>query len=241
MNFKEENEMDELQKLSQAINSKIEVIPPEFYYNSIVLCIIDAVFSIGVKYTGVQNVVSKFCKHEKLEKDRAYASLPVTIQNEYTIQQFIAFNNAYNLDFEHIAKNVYENKGRTSSINGILKAQAVYEFAVVLEKYGINKMVDVAKIPDRNLFEKEVKSIKGQKSGIMLSYFYMLCGVDNLVKPDRHILNFIEESIGMKVDGVRAQSLIEEYVSSENQLGKNYTCGLIDHSIWQYMSKKRRR
>ena len=35
-------------------------LPEEFFYNSFDLCVIDAVFSIGVKYTGVKNVVARY-------------------------------------------------------------------------------------------------------------------------------------------------------------------------------------
>ncbi len=35
-------------------------LPEEFYYQSLSLCVLDAVFSIGVKYSNVQNVISNF-------------------------------------------------------------------------------------------------------------------------------------------------------------------------------------
>jgi hypothetical protein len=34
----------------------------EFYYQSLPLCVIDAVFSIGVRYEGVQNVIKRYCQ-----------------------------------------------------------------------------------------------------------------------------------------------------------------------------------
>ncbi len=33
----------------------------EYYYNSLPFCVIDAVFSIGIRYTITRNVVINFC------------------------------------------------------------------------------------------------------------------------------------------------------------------------------------
>ena len=49
-------------KSNESINL-LATLPEEFFYNSLDLCIIDAVFSIGVKYEGVKNVVRKYQKH----------------------------------------------------------------------------------------------------------------------------------------------------------------------------------
>ena len=42
----------------------------EYYYQSLPLCIIDAVFSIGIKYQTTQSVVQKYCNFFKLNKIR---------------------------------------------------------------------------------------------------------------------------------------------------------------------------
>lgn len=36
-------------------------LPSEYDYSCLPLCILDAVFSIGVKYKSVENVISRFC------------------------------------------------------------------------------------------------------------------------------------------------------------------------------------
>ena len=36
-------------------------LSPSYYYDSLPYCIIDAVFSIGVRYTSTQNVVKSYC------------------------------------------------------------------------------------------------------------------------------------------------------------------------------------
>ena len=235
--------MDTLERLSNAINSKLKLdsFSHEFYYNSIALCMIDALFSIGVKYTGVKKLVEKFCEHEGIV-DYRYDSFPESIENEYTVQKLIDFYNREKNDYEHIAKNVYQNNWHTSSNNGILKAQAVYDFALVLKQYNVCKMADVLAMYENEEFNNAVKAVKGQSSGIMLKYFYMLCGKKDIIKPDRHIIEFIRESTGedVKRDHEYALKLIEDYVAAENQKGKNYTCGFVDGAIWKYMSGKKK-
>lgn len=38
-------------------------LPCEYYYSSVPLCVIDAVFSIGVRYGRVRAVVKRYCDH----------------------------------------------------------------------------------------------------------------------------------------------------------------------------------
>jgi len=36
----------------------------DYHYQSLPLCVIDAVFSIGVRYSGTRNVVARYCTHK---------------------------------------------------------------------------------------------------------------------------------------------------------------------------------
>ena len=52
-------------------------LSPSSSYDSLPLCLIDAVFSIGVKYTSTQNVVKHYCAYFKLNEfnmDREHTS-----------------------------------------------------------------------------------------------------------------------------------------------------------------------
>ncbi len=42
----------------------------EYFYQSLPLCIIDAVYSIGVRYEGVRNTISRYCAHFKVQRTR---------------------------------------------------------------------------------------------------------------------------------------------------------------------------
>ena len=55
------------QKNLNLCNAKLS---DEYYYNSISLCVIDSLFSIGVNYNSTKNVVTNYCNYFKLTKIR---------------------------------------------------------------------------------------------------------------------------------------------------------------------------
>nr|WP_284929296.1 hypothetical protein [Bacillus subtilis] len=115
-----------------------------------------------------------------------------------------------------------------------MKAEAVYMFCKVLNKYNVNYFQDVKKLYGNDKFEKDIKAIPGQKSGISLVYFYMLAGDDHWIKPDRMIVRFLEKAIQRKVKIEEAQSIL---VGATNILAEKYpniTPRLLDYQIWNY-------
>jgi hypothetical protein len=156
---------DEINKIADYFRKNIQTIEPlgdGYYYNHLSLCVIDAVWSIGVRYEGVKNVVQNYCAKRKLVDD------------------------------------IFDNHQRTSTKNGILKAKAVIRFAKVLSKYNVNYFQEIAKnIENNKSFEKNIKHIPGQKSGLSLNYFYMLAGNKNKIKADRMIKRFLAEPINI--------------------------------------------
>jgi hypothetical protein len=59
----------------------------EYFYQSLPLCVIDAVFSIGVRYGGVQRVVARYCERAGLQRVRTdYRFLPPMREQESITQ-----------------------------------------------------------------------------------------------------------------------------------------------------------
>ena len=83
------------------------------------LCIIDAVFSIGVLYTSTENAVKHFCEHFGITRLREKELAPQSAQ--LSISAFIQFHQGFT--FQEMAERIYQNKQRTSTRNGILKAE----------------------------------------------------------------------------------------------------------------------
>ena len=207
-------------------------LSPSYSYDSLPLCLIDAVFSIGVKYTSTQNVVKHYCAYFKLNEfnmDREHTS------NRHGISDFI--KNIEAAGIEKSANEVFCNRQRTSSRNGILKAEAVLRIARIIQKDGVETFEDLR---DHGLSEKAeaaIKQVPGQKSGLSLAYFYMLSGDDSLAKPDRHVLRFIAQHTGMTPNIQEAQKLLTDTVSVLSEKYPNLSVRLLDHSIWEYMTQ----
>jgi hypothetical protein len=130
-----------IDELAELIATNVNIhgvsLPPEYFYKSLPLAIIDAVFSIGVTYTSTANTVSRFCKTQTPSWAR-HRNEPGP---EYAITDFLSIVKCHSVD--ELAERVYGNRQRTSAKNGILKAEAVNEWANVLLKHDVNCFADV--------------------------------------------------------------------------------------------------
>ena len=58
-------EIEEIESLANHCRDHLPLqdarLSDEYYYKSLSLCVVDAVYSIGIRYTITQNVVMKFC------------------------------------------------------------------------------------------------------------------------------------------------------------------------------------
>ncbi len=150
----------------------------EYYYKSLPLCVIDAVFSIGVRYKGTQNVVDRYCKYTNQQRIRVGDELPAVSEQE-SISAFCA--RPEQGDPPLMAEGVYQSRQRTSSKNGILKTEAVQRFAQCLRSQGVEYLQDVPRVADSEQFKTDVQAIPGQRSGISLQYFWMLAGWEEFI------------------------------------------------------------
>lgn len=214
-------------------NAKLDI---GYYYSNLPVCIIDAVFSIGIKYTATRNVVERFCKYMNIETFREFGSDFPNREQQYSIDKFIEFYQTYDIEF--ITEKIYENRCRTSTNSGILKTQAVLDFAQILQKYKINCFQDISKIINDTNFEKDIKTIKGQNSGKSLSYFFMLAGNENLIKPDRMVERFVESAINKRLSTDEIIRLFNEIIPILKSEFPILTLRALDHEIWKFESTK---
>ena len=212
----------------------------EDYYQSLPFCIIDSVFSIGVKYVNARNAVIKFCNYYNLQRIRNNKTFEYPeISDQLSISSFVSKYNDQTL--QDITDKIYNNRQRTSARNGILKSEAVLKFAETALSYDVNYFQDIPRIVNNPSFEKDIKNIPGQKSGLSLRYFFMLTGQHQYVKPDRMIMRFIESVTGKTPDMDEAQKLI---TSACHQLENNFphlSPMLLDNQIWSYQRDKQGR
>jgi hypothetical protein len=228
--------------LAQICASKLRIsersLGDEYYYQSLPLCIIDAVFSIGVRYEGVQAIVQRYCDFFQVQKIRSPKSeiLPVVSQQE-SIPAFCQRFEAIGL--ERMTMEVFRNRQRTSTRNGILKSEAVLHFARVLKRHRINFLQDLDTALLSTALDADIRQIPGQKSGISLKYFFMLAGSDNFIKPDRMVIRFLEHATNRKgIPITEASALLIGAADELRGTFPHLTPRLLDYLVWNFQREK---
>lgn len=209
-------------------------LSPGYYYDSLPLCVIDAVFSIGVRYTSTQKTVKNYCDYFGL---RVYNLDRDLVGDKHTISQLVE-----NLSQSNSIKNadeIFKNHQRTSTRNGILKADAVLMFAKILKKHRVETLKDLISRELPEEAQKELMRIPGQRSGLSIRYFCMLAGDDNKAKPDRHVLRFLKQYTGQEFTISQAQEALAQTVAVLAYKYPNLTVRLLDHTIWNYMAHEK--
>ncbi len=206
----------------------------EYGYGSVPLCVIDAVFSINARYASTRNTVAKFCAF--FDVVQGSESKNFTPDDQFSVSEFIKMYAEYGV--EGMTAQVYRNRQRTSSRNGILKSEAVLRFSEVLARFDVEHLQDVDKVLGEIDFEVEIKTIPGQKSGISLRYFYMLAGSEDFIKPDRMVARFVEQATGKSFDVEEMTALLIKTCTILAETYSGLTPRTLDNVIWQYQREQ---
>lgn len=218
------NSSTELGAVALAVAENVGPPPwgePDGYPSSVALCILDSIWSIGVKYQGVINVVSAYRKiraDEGGEADTDSAiDLIATIDSVGGPETFA---------------DLVGNRQRTSSTNGILKAQAVRNAATIVEASHAETMEDLKALSAEQLelLGSTWSRAHGQGSGISFTYFLMLTGVED-VKADRMICAFVSDALGRTATPGESRALVTSVLERDYP---NDSLLSLDHAIWRY-------
>ncbi len=207
----------------------------DYGYDDLPSCVIDAVFSMGVTYTSTRNTVARF--HSFFDIPQGEKSKNFSPDNRLSVREFLKFYDEYGV--EGMTEQVYQNRQRTSTRNGILKSEAVLRFSEVLAQYGVEYLENVGKILGNPDFEQEIQMIPGQRSGISLRYFYMLAGSDDFIKPDRMIDRFVRQATGKSFTPDEATDLIRKSCSILAKTYPGLTPRTLDSEIWRYQRNQK--
>ena len=200
------------------------------YYRSLPLCVIDTVYSIGARYGATRNTVRRFCAHFGLEPTNPRHPEPAP--DQLSIAAFLALYAQHGVT--GMAEDIYQNRQRTSTRNGILKAEAALRFAEALAAFEVDRFEDVARIFENEAFEARIRQIPGQRSGVSLRYFYMLIGSQDYIKPDRMILRFLQAALGRTPNIQEAHDLLVVASMILRADIPYLTPAALDHLIWAY-------
>jgi hypothetical protein len=201
--------------------------PPE--RTSVALAAIDAVWGIGVRWSSVRNVVDRY--------RRARLDAGGDPESDGPAELLALIDGAGGVEwFAELAG----NRQRTSTRNGILKAEAVRLVAEVLRDAGLSTPAQVraATEPELSALRAAWTQVPGQRSGLSLDAFLMACGRSG-VKADRMVRRFVAEALGateQTVAPARAAALVTAAAA---------VCGVdarrLDAAIWEYESTGRAR
>ncbi|KDB05124.1 hypothetical protein U879_03135 [Defluviimonas sp. 20V17] len=211
-------------------------VSEEYRYASLPLCVIDAVFSISVKYTSTQATVARFC--DKSAWPQFAASRDERGAGSHSLSDLLDLYDG--VTSETAAETLFGNRQRTSTTSGILKAEAVKLFAEALLRCEIERFTDIT--PNRlELAEAIILGLPGQGSGIAFDYFRMLAGDDDIIKPDRMIQRFVARALGMATEpGPRQAAILVRLAARElTRRGHHWTPLNLDHAIWQHQRGQR--
>lgn len=202
--------------------------------NSIVITAVDSIFSIQAKYDStVVPLVKRFA---------SFIGLNDLDNDQYTPKQFIETFKGYNFDI--LATKVFKNKQRTSSRNGILKAEALYQVIDILNKNNIQTRDDLLTSKNITQIENEWKSVKGQNSGITWRYFLMGCGNNDYFKDDTWIYRFFINELGYKNirsggDYNNLKTAFDYEFKKVKEIYPQMTTSKLDNIIWHFMSTRK--
>ncbi|WP_417235288.1 hypothetical protein [Arthrobacter sp.] len=196
----------------------------------------DATFSINARYSAsVAPTVRRYAAFAGLTNVLLPASTPLSPRaDEQSLSSFL--DSIAGFDDEDLASKVLRNRQLTSTRGGIRKAAATRHLATILHDNGVDVLEDVPKLmSDLERVadvEGQLNRVKGSgQMGVRTGYIWMTAGDDHMVKPDRHILRWIQTAIGRRPSVPESRGLLEV---TAKQL--DVTPWVLDHAIWRHMS-----
>ena len=203
---------------------------PGGYRDGLALCVVDSVQSTGVRYSSVEKVIARYRAHR-----RGQGGDP----NRDGVPQLLA-------TFEELGcpdgwSQEIGNGNRTSTHAGApLKATAIRDAAQSLADERIETtaslLVAAEDITRFTRVEATWRAVAGQRSGITWHYMQMLAGIPG-VKPDRMIVRFVADALGLPRRGVTPGFALEILTAAARGMGMSPTD--LDHAVWQWQRKRR--
>ena len=190
-------------------------------YDDLVCCVMDAVGSVGVKYTAVTNGLTKFRNY------LARHELEVT-----TPQQFLeVFSDHLDDDGEWFADHLW-NHQRTSTRGGINKTLAMQQIFEIFVRFGISTTQDLTDNIGSGELRRELESVKGQNRFVSLIYLAMLAGYRDGVKDDRMIGRWFERVLGTQISTGEKAIILMAVADELRTEFPSVDAHMLDHLIW---------
>ena len=203
--------------------------PREQRWASLSACVLDAVWSIGARYDGVVVPLVRRVLDDGASGPLLSPGPP--IDDVHPLSRFVE-----RFPDEDSLLEVAQNRQRTSTRSGITKARAALGYARVLLDHGIDDVAAanqaLSSPPLLASIDNRLRRVRGEgQYGIRRGYFWMLCGDDGRIKPDRMVLRWLAPH-GVRDPHVAQQLLIDvaEFLTREG--ATKVTPWEVDHAIW---------
>jgi hypothetical protein len=203
--------------------------PREQRWASLSACVLDAVWSIGARYDGVVLPLIR-----RVLSDGAAGPLLVAQPPSEDVYPLGRFTERFPDEESLLA--VARNRQRTSTRGGITKSQATLGYARVLLDHGVDDLAAANQVlaspPLLAAIENGMRRVRGEgRYGIRRGYFWMLCGDDGRIKPDRMVLRWLAPH-GVRDPEVAQQLLIDVAAFLSQNGAATVTPWEVDHAIW---------
>lgn len=211
---------------------KTKALGDEYYYQSLTLAAIDAVFSAQARYPSVKSVIQRYCNKYKLPVIRNSKECLPALEGQESITSLIQKMKQVGLSY--FVENVFVNQSKTS---GRLKTEILLDLLKEIQSLNIESFQDIqpwlAQPDKQREFLGKITEIRGIGEATS-RYFLMLSGDNQMVKPDTMILRFIENALGRKVHAIESVSLIQEVSRLLLPEYPHMNPRLLDHLIWSW-------
>lgn len=218
--------------------SNLDLKPRPRYWASLTYCVLDAVWSIGSNYDSITTpLVRRLATAHGDEQPVVNAAGWNPDADNYPLSEFVA-------DYTVDTLLDVTNHQRTSTTNGILKAEASLKYAHILLEHGVEDVaaaIEISKDDDRkSALNSALRKVPGEgQHGIRRSYLWMLISDATLIKPDRMVMRWLRNQ-GAEVSPSGARGLINDAAEAISQSrGSIVTPWMIDHAIWRAQREKK--
>lgn len=207
--------------------------PRQDRWTHLSLCVLDAVFSIGARYSTTCRTVRVYASFAGLPHvlgpaaDVAAGAFTATEEPVAALVQRIEQHSV-----ESFARAVLRNRQRTSPRGGVLKTEAALAYGAVLQRNGLLRLADVGRAlaDDARIraAEAQLARVPGHgANGVRVGYLWMLAGSDDVIKPDRMVLGWLTALLGRSPSAPEARTLLS---AASADLG--VTAWQVDHAMW---------
>jgi hypothetical protein len=198
-------------------------------WSSLSYCVLDAVWSLNTRY---YSVVVPLVERVAASFGDTKPTAHVLQADPVPLPKLLA---RYG-DAKALKKDT--NAQVTSPRGGILRSEAVLRYARILVEHEVPDLAaaqDLLTGPDAiwEIVDDALSVVPGDgRFGIRRGYLWMLCGNDDLIKPDRMVLRWLSR-FGPGIGADEARRLLAEVAAElTDRLGRSVTPWMIDHAIW---------